>query len=127
MHEMRVSPVGKQVAIKNRPDEINKWSVSNGGKYHDTDVEEWTPLYVEKQGRLLEWVAGSYGSSKGKRGGVVLFTIGPSLTGPGYVLRSSLPGLESVAREDGTGVEHLRSIAEVAYRSWLAQTGALAV
>ena len=44
MYETRISPDGTKVAIRNRPDQINKWSVSNGGYYHDDHVADWTSL-----------------------------------------------------------------------------------
>lgn len=129
MSNARLSPNRIHAAVRH-PESIAgqqgaPWHCTDGSRLRDDQVADWTPLYSDKDGNLLEWVPGSYGSSKGKRGGVVLFTVGPNLTGPGYTLRSSLPGLGSTT--SSPDLEHLRSVAEVAYRRWLAQTGALAV
>lgn len=42
--EVRLSPDGRDVAIRNGAYEHSPWRVSNGGHYADSHVREWTPL-----------------------------------------------------------------------------------
>lgn len=49
--EVRMSPEGDLVAIKREPDFAgsNPWRVSNGGRYVDAHVADWTPLVPAAQ------------------------------------------------------------------------------
>lgn len=42
--EVRLSPDGYNVAIRNRDSKTAPWRVTNGGYYRDDQVSEWTPL-----------------------------------------------------------------------------------
>lgn len=44
--EMRVSPDGLNVAVRNRDDRWNPWRVTNGGYYADAHVADWLPLTI---------------------------------------------------------------------------------
>lgn len=44
MSEIRVSPDGRNVAIRNRDDKCSPWRVTNGGYYSDDLVADWYPL-----------------------------------------------------------------------------------
>lgn len=42
--EVRQSPDGQEVAIRNGWSQHAQWRVSNGGHYRDEQVSDWTPL-----------------------------------------------------------------------------------
>lgn len=42
--EVRLSPSGQEVAIRNNPSNHAPWRVTNGGHYRDAQVSNWTPL-----------------------------------------------------------------------------------
>jgi hypothetical protein len=43
--QIRLSPDGLNVAIRNRVSKTAPWRVSNGGYYRDDQVEGWYPLF----------------------------------------------------------------------------------
>jgi hypothetical protein len=43
--QLRLSPDGLNVAIRNRDSKTHPWRVSNGGYYRDDQVEGWYPLF----------------------------------------------------------------------------------
>lgn len=42
--EVRLSPDGGEVAIRNNDSAHAPWRVTNGGHYRDEQVRDWTPL-----------------------------------------------------------------------------------